>query len=262
MRRILVVEGKGATSQSRKPSDTRLYGFLSTRFSQLSIVAGGGGSECEFVVRRLNEVLGAIAPGLRAVALLDRDVNDAASQTEELQYLPVSMIENLLIDPVSIWEALTTVHHKLTLVSSDEVGAALDAICDELEDHEMARRVKAAVPAKTFRLQDPVAEARSQVETFAAGLLDNLTEAHMQQFAMKAKGAVATAKASSKRREFFDGKKILDRFFKRHVHASGMSKEIFVYECARQASRRTSVASFVTALFSAIGIDVADVTAS
>jgi len=88
MRRVLVVEGRGPTSKSRRASDARIYGFLNKRFGQLTVVAGGGRSECESLVRRLNDVLTGLAPGLRAVALLDRDVDEAPLETEALRYLP------------------------------------------------------------------------------------------------------------------------------------------------------------------------------
>jgi len=165
------------------------------------------------------------------------------------------MIENLLVDPDAIWDALATVHHKLTLKSPAEVENALDAICSELEDHESARRIKAAVGARTFRVHDPVREARQQVEQFAAELVDTLTSDHFNELRLKASAAVAKTTSEAKRREFFDGKEILDRFFKRFVHATGMSKEIFVYETAKHAGERSSVSTFVTALFAAIGID-------
>ena len=49
--------------------------------------------------------------------------------------------------------------------------------------------------------------------------------------------------------------KVLDyELFKRHLHGTGMSKEIFIYACAREASERQSVSRFVTALFATLGI--------
>jgi hypothetical protein len=66
---------------------------------------------------------------------------------------------------------------------------------------------------------------------------------------------VAKLKLEKWRREHFDGKAILNEFFKLHLHASGMSREIFVYECARQASKRRSVQDFVAQLFDFIGVD-------
>jgi predicted ATP-dependent endonuclease of OLD family len=45
MRKILVVEGREADPASRRPADSRVYGFLSDRFGQLTIIAGGGRSD-------------------------------------------------------------------------------------------------------------------------------------------------------------------------------------------------------------------------
>jgi hypothetical protein len=64
----------------------------------------------------------------------------------------------------------------------------------------------------------------------------------------------ASSKAAVQRRELYDGKKIIDEFFRRHLHDSGMSKEIFVYSCAKEASSRHSVSEFIQALFAALGI--------
>lgn len=262
MRRVLVVEGAAAGRQSKRPSDVRVYGFLSPRFGQLTVVAGGGRSECLSLVQRLNEVLAATAPHLKAVALLDRDVDENPAETGETRYLPVSMIENLLVDPDVIWEALVTVRHKLGLKSVSEIAAALDVICTDLHEHELARRVKAGLSAKVFRVQDPVRQARAQVEAFSRDLLDGLSDERIEKSLATAKAAVDAASSSNRRREFFDGKEILTRFFTGHVHSTGMSREIFVYECARQASRRTSVSTFVSALFDVLGIADSATTAA
>jgi len=70
----------------------------------------------------------------------------------------------------------------------------------------------------------------------------------------KAAQSVATLKEAIQRREQFDGKRIIEEFFARHVRDSGMSKEIFVYSCAKEASSRQSVAVFIEALFATLGI--------
>jgi len=61
-------------------------------------------------------------------------------------------------------------------------------------------------------------------------------------------------KTSHERREFFSGKRVLTEFHKRHLHSTGMSKEIFIYSCAKEASKRKSVIAFVATLFRALGI--------
>lgn len=159
------------------------------------------------------------------------------------------MIENLLIDPDVIFKAIVTVSHKTSFRTPDDVAAAIDAIIDEGFEHEVSRRVKTAVQPRIFRLRDPVAEARRQVENFSAELLRALSAEHLDNLQSGATQTVDALKAAAKRRELFDGKRVIDEFFKRHLNATGMSKEIFVYSCAREASSRRSVAAFIEALF-------------
>lgn len=58
------------------------------------------------------------------------------------------------------------------------------------------------------------------------------------------------------RREFFNGKKTLMEFYKKHLHQTGMPKEMFIYACAQEASERTSVNRFVQELFKQMGIRI------
>lgn len=258
MRRLLVVEGATATQDSRRASDARIYGFLSDRFGQLSILSGGGRAQCATLAAQLNQALSDISPNLKAVALVDRDVDAEVIETQALRYLPVSMIENLLVDPDVIWSALSIVQHKLSVRSSQEVAAALDDLCNELEAVEVSRRIKAAFVPRMFRLSDPVEEARQQVDDFTRVLLSDLSDERLEFARTTALSSVEQARTNSTRREFFAGKEILDRFFKQHVASTGMSREIFIYSCAREASNRSSVKAFVDALFVAIGVSPPD----
>lgn len=254
LRTVLVVEGKNADKSSRRPADAKIYGFLSDRFGQLTVIAGGGKSECKALVRALNECLSTLAGNLKATALLDRDTLEESPTQPDQVWLPVSMIENLLVDPEVIFRAIETVRHKTTFQTPADVALALDEVLLSIQDHELSRRVKAAVDARTFRLSDPVDTAREQVQVFANALLTDLSEENFSRIRSEAAAKVAALAAAQKRREMFDGKRVLDEFFKTHIHATGMSREIFVYLCAKEAASRTSVAKFVEALFAAIGI--------
>ncbi len=53
LRTILVVEGRAADNGSRRPADGRIYGFLSDQFGQLTVLSGGGKSECQTLIRTL-----------------------------------------------------------------------------------------------------------------------------------------------------------------------------------------------------------------
>jgi len=254
LRTILVVEGRAADKGSRRPADGRIYGFLSDHFGQLTVLSGGGKSECQTLIRTLNELLAPIAPNLKAVALLDRDTLRDTPTAPSIIYLPVSMVENLLIDPDVVFRAIATVRHKTSFETPDDVANAIDAILDRMLDHEVSRRVKAAVPTRTLRVTDPVTEARRQREVFAESILGTLSQEFFAGLEREATQAVDGLKAAVRRRELYDGKKIIDEFFKQHLHESGMSKEIFVYSCAKEASSRHSVSAFIEALFFAVGI--------
>jgi hypothetical protein len=78
LRTILVVEGKSADKGGRRPADARIYGFLSDRFGQLTVLSGGGKSECTALVKALNSCLPTLSGSVRAVALLDRDTLEDA----------------------------------------------------------------------------------------------------------------------------------------------------------------------------------------
>jgi hypothetical protein len=260
LRTVLVVEGRSPEKNSRKPADSKVYGFLSDRFGQLTVIAGGGKSECKTLVRALGECLPNLAGNLKAVALLDRDTLDESPSRGDEIWLPVSMIENLLVDPDAIFGAIATIRHKMSFQSPADVGRAIDEILTSMRDGEIDRRIKAGVDTRTFRISDPVVSARKQVEDFAGSLLTELSESKFTELREQAATVVNALGAADKRREMFDGKRILGEFFARYIHSTGMSKEIFIYLCAKEAAGRTSVSSFVEKLFSALGIAETDVS--
>ena len=254
MRPILVVEGSHADLSNKKPANSRLYSFISAEFNSLTIIPAGGKSECQSLTAALNKVLKQFSPQLEAHALLDRDVDEKEPSDPAQHLLPVSMVENLMLDPLVLWEALVVIRHKTSLADPAAVEAALGTILDEMRELEIARRIKAQIGARTFRVIDPVAEIEKQVETFTSALQSQLSVDRINALRVEAERAVAEIVKVSKRREFFHGKKVLEEFYKRHVHQTGMSKEIFVYECARRAGERKTVKRFVSTFLKSVGL--------
>jgi hypothetical protein len=158
------------------------------------------------------------------------------------------MIENLLIDPQVIWEALNLVRHKIDLKSENDIAPAIDEILQEMEQEEIDRRIKASIKPTTFRLHDPIETAEDQISKFSGELRDKFSKSNMQILAAAAKNKVNAIKTNNKRREFYHGKKVLAEFYKRHLHSTGMSKEIFIYGCAQAANKRKSVDEFFSGL--------------
>ena len=254
MRPIVVVEGKQGDRQSKRAADARIYAFLSDEFSRVTILPAGGKAECRKLAESLGNILRDFSEDLKAYALLDRDLEEEDPQEDHIHLLPVSMIENFLVDPQVIWNATKLVHHKMTLNGVEQVEIAITAILDDLTDNEVARRIKGGVGTRVFRLKDPIESATKQVGEFVKNLCAELTDEKIVRISKNCQTKVSRIKNKNKRREFFHGKQILEKFYHLHVHDTGMSKEIFIYECARCASERSSVKGFVEDLLRSLGL--------
>ncbi len=253
MRTILVVEGRKADRISSKASDERILSFLSDRFSQLTILSGGGKAQCQILARSLSQILSEeLSSRVSAVALVDRDLETKSAEDPQVEYLPVSMIENLLVDPEIIWNAMITVRHKTEFRDQSGVEVALDQLLNDLREYESDRRIKGGVGYFSFRLDDPISTALEQAKKHIQEVQEAVSESAISGLKDNANKQLENLRVQLMRREHFDGKKILNEFYRRHLHKSGMSKEIFVYECARAAADRKSVKRFVEDLFDKI----------
>lgn len=230
-------------------SDRKLYRALSTKFDRCTLVAGGGKGEAIKLRQVLQEALAAYSASLKVVALLDRDIRNGAHADPSVSLLPVSMIENFLVDPDAIWQAIQSVIEKTDLRAQTEIAGALDEIVAELADRELERRVLGALGIAVFRPHGPVGGLDAQVAAHIDEVQRGFSKEAVERATTEARGAVEKIKVETKRRELFDGKEILNEFMRRKLHASGMSRAIFMYETARHASKRKSVASFFDGFF-------------
>ena len=95
MRPILVVEGRNTDDSSRRPSDSKIYELLNEEFARFSIVSGGSKAQCVVLAKSLSELLAReIDSTIRAIALVDRDIDTDDQDSSTTYHLPVSMIEN------------------------------------------------------------------------------------------------------------------------------------------------------------------------
>ena len=258
MRPIVVVEGKREDQRSKRAADARIYAFLSDEFSRVTIRPAGGKSECKKLANSLNNLLRDISNDLKAHALLDRDIDEETPQEPNVHLLPVSMIENLLVDPTVIWKATEVVHHKMSFESEKELETAITEILDELKDDEISRRIKSQFGLRIFRLKSPVESAGVQLGKFLSKISEELSEDNLAKMRCRSISKVDAIIGNISRREFFHGKEILDRFYNAHMHDTGMSKEIFLYECAKFAKDRKSVQDFVNDLMAMVGLSSVD----
>ena len=177
MRNILVVEGKKAGISSKHATDERVFSFLSDRFAQVTIFSGGSKGECIKLAQVLNELLSRdLSNQLRAFALVDRDLTENESTRPNVITLPVSMIENFLVDPQVLWEAISLVRHKTSLHTLTDIDHALDGLLNDLHAHEVQRRVRVEVGFFKFSLKAPITETKEQVENHIRNITSATSE--------------------------------------------------------------------------------------
>ena len=251
MQPIIIVEGASQTAASVSMSDRKLYRALSRDFDAVTLIPGGGNSECRKLLGILNELLPSFSPQLNAVALLDRDVAGPPDEGN-IHLLPVSMIENFLLDPLPLWEAIQSVVERTTLASIDDVTAALDAILDDLRSQEVERRAKATLGLFYFRPESPSEAVPANALLASQALIAKYSLENVTLATQKAEQIVAGFEAERRRRENFHGKDVLERFYQKHLQATGLSKVVFKFEAARHARERKSVSQFFREFFTKI----------
>lgn len=248
MQSLVVVEGAYETAASNVVSDRKLYRALHPGFDTVLVVPGGGKSECIKLVEALNGVFPSLSQRLRAIALLDQDLGESEA-TAHTRLLPVSMIENFILDPLALWEAVESVSEKTSFNSIDDVERAVDVVMDRLMNEEVERRAKATLGAATFRPQSPLEAIDGQAAEFMDRIAKQFSRDKVAAAIAKGKAAVDGLLASQKRREHFHGKRAVDEFYAEHLRSTGLKKEIFKFLAAKKARDRKAVTAFFDAFF-------------
>lgn len=243
MQPLIVVEGPETPTTGKSVADRKLYRALHPGFDRAVLISGGGKAECIRLVQSLNSLVQEFSPRVRAVALLDQDIPQH-DPPPHVKYLPVSMIENLLLDPDAIWEAIQSVVERTGLSSVDDVEAALDAVLEACEEHEVTRRTFKGLGADYFRAKPPPEAIQEQLDGHIALLRHKYEAANIRARIEAAAAQVQEIRNAQRRRELFDGKTVLEDFYRLHLSKAGMSRGIFAYEAARYARRRKSVTAF------------------
>ena len=247
MQPIVLVESVLESEATKSLPDRKLYRALHAGFDRVTLISGGGKSECKALLRVLNETFPSISPQLKAVALLDRDT-DVDSGEQLIDLLPVSMIENFLLDPDSIWEALQSVIEKTEFKTIDDIDRALDNVVLSFENSEAARRAAAELGSSHF-----FPPSNGEIATSAENFIQRVTLKYAPakiEFALSlATRKVEELRAGCRRREEFHGKDILASFYKAHLHRTGLPKTVFAFETARHARTRRAVVTYFDEFF-------------
>jgi hypothetical protein len=256
MQPMVIVEGAKEDQTKKVVADRKLYRALHPGFDHVTILPGGGKFECKTVTRLMNEALREYSPKLAAIALLDRDQNNMGTDPDVYE-LPVSMIENFLLDPEAIWHAIQSVVEQTPFRSVEDVSGAIDAILDSMEDEEAERRAAATLGTSRFRPERPIGKVPSQIDQYIKDLTAQYSVAAVSAASGSGIKAVAELRSNKTRREHFHGKTVIQNFYKSNLHQSPLAKVIFTFEVARHARRRRSVTKFFDDFFAQVSTDSA-----
>lgn len=244
---IVVVEGSTEESKRGRYVDRKVFRRLSSRFDRTVVIPAGGKGEVLKLSRALSKAVEPFGKALRVVGLVDYDLRGAADESSVA--LPVSMIENFLLDPECIFGALQSVAEKLAFKNVTDVEIALDEILNERLEAEIERRALSLLGISVFRPKNPVKAADTQASAAARAIESQYSAEAVESALGKATKEVEAIVINARRREEFHGKAVLDSFYAKYVHSTGMSREIFVHELARLASFRKSVNAFFDGFF-------------
>lgn len=247
MQPIVVVEGTSEEKATSVLADRKLYRALHPRFDGVVVVPGGGVSECERLAGALNAALPSLSNRLRAVALVDSDLG---RDGDEIVFpLPVSMIENFVLDPLPIWEAIQSVVERSGWRTIEDIDSALTVLMNDLQAVEEDRRARALLGHEHFWPASPVHKANAQAAEFARILTSKYSAEAVTVAVERARREVEELRQANRRREQFHGKNAVNELYRRHLHRTGLPKNVFLFEAMRHARHRKSVRAFFDAFF-------------
>lgn len=257
MQPLVIVEGIRERDATKAMPDRKLYRALHPQFDSVTLIAGGGKGECKALLRVLNEALGSFSHQLRAIALLDRN-GEGEGQYGSVKLLPVAMIENFLLDPDSLWEAIQSVVERTGLCTVDDVAEAMDRLLDEVENDEIGHRVARILGSVHFHPPSKVDDVAAQASEFVEEVERRYSPQAIESAKTAAGKQVEYIRKGNRRREEYHGKSILHLFYKRHLAQTGLAKVVFTFETARHARRRKAVVKFFDEFFELLALGNAE----
>lgn len=244
---IVCIEGE-RDADPEKPTDARLLALLYPRASAVTLVPTTGKGNVITTVQRLREHLAEDMFRLRVRGLVDADQSE--NPIEGIECLPVCMIENLLLDPVCIFQYLSGIGVE-TFGDANAVEAELRAVALELRGKEIALRLRRRVRPFTVRIDGSTMEEikaaqAAQVEQIR-GMLPN--DEQLTERIATITDTVDQLIANGEELDQFRGKEILNAFYQRHIAPRNIGYNPMCIELARTVAKTGRVAARLDPIF-------------
>lgn len=247
---ILIVEGADRV-KVKNYSDKQLYTFIDPRFLQINILPGGGKEDCIRILSGGRSALALNPFAIKLFALVDRDLEIEDISTEGAFQLPVCMVENLLLKPEILREAVQPLLHQSPLNDISFAQSALGGAVGVVREAEVARRFRKKIRLETFGPSKDINSAKN-AEAYRNSFKERIESQDYDALFAEAENEVLQIDSKKLELELYSGKAIVSAFFDANVSSLGISKSTFVYNAARAAREFGAYKQFFDDLFAKI----------
>jgi len=240
-RPIVFIEGKAPKEIKNAPSDQRILELLWDGAREFTFIPIGGREEVEKATIILNQIITEKLVGFPVYAIVDADLDVNVSSSSPIMRWEFCTIENALLDSLSICEVLEPYKEKVGISTKEDVEEELLAICNEIIQDEVDRRLQKIFPSfhlyfKGKNVEEVVKERDSGIE----GLRKYFTnperiQSQIRNIHKKVEDMISDKSAFLK----FNGKVILGKFYQKKVSEKGigMSFDVFCYLIAERIGK-------------------------
>lgn len=231
---IVFVEGEA--ERAGVASDARLIATLIPATRSWALVPGRAKNDVIEAVRRLRQE-SVNLPGTPVFGLVDAD-RDRPSSYDYVVVWPVTMIENLLLDPDAIYRALAPLGGRSLAHSAQAVEQVLASAVSDRVEEEVQLRVYPHLPVGRLVLPaDQLADAEQLARQQTQEWLQKLQCLDVEDLTAAAREEVNYIRASGKELERFHGKRLLRKTYEAlGVSGAGLSLPAFQLMVAEQAA--------------------------
>lgn len=247
-RAIVCIEGEA--DPMHDPADIQLLGVLYPRATAYTFVPVGSKSSVIGTVVKLREFLPVEKFGIKIFGLVDKD-QGTGSLPDGVFALPVSMIENLLLDSAALLKYLQSIGVQ-TFADSGEVELELRRLALALRNEEVGLRVAKALKPYTVRLAATDVETlrerhKAEVEKVQALVPhdDKTIVDRMDSITASVDSIIAGGTEITE----FRGKPILRAFYVQHVASTNVPYTRFCYEVAQVIAAEQGTDALLNSIF-------------
>lgn len=237
-RPIVFIEGKAPQELRSTPSDQRLLELLWSGAKDFTFVPMGGKQEVGKAATILNQLISEKLVGLPVCAIVDADLDIDIQPSTAIKKWAYCTIENVLLDPISIWEMLEPYKEKTGIMNQDQVEQELLEICGNIKQDEIKKRLRKLIPPfhiqfKGIGISELEQERDKGIEDLKRHLLSKEELTTLINKTTKQVDDMISDKTAFIK---FDGKSILGRLYRKLVSEKGvaMGFDVFCYSIAER----------------------------